>query len=48
MRATFDVQVLPMRDLGLLGAWDETIFLKAKKEVDVVMTEDKDFLALPA
>jgi predicted nuclease of predicted toxin-antitoxin system len=48
MRATFDVHVLPMRDLGLLVAWDETIFMKAKKEVDAVITKDKDFLALLA
>lgn len=37
-----------MRDLGLLDAWDESIYLRARKEADIVITKDKDFLALQA
>ncbi|MBK9761633.1 MAG: DUF5615 family PIN-like protein [Flavobacteriales bacterium] len=46
MRATFDVQVFPMRDLGMLTTADERIFLRAKDEVEIVITKDKDFVAL--
>lgn len=35
-----------MRDLDLLIAWDETIFNRAKREADVVITKDRDFIAL--
>ncbi len=43
MRAAFD---MPMRDLGMLTTADERIFLRAKDEVDIVITKDKDFVTL--
>lgn len=46
IRSSYDVQVVPMRDLDLLIAWDETIFNRAKREADVVITKDRDFIAL--
>jgi predicted nuclease of predicted toxin-antitoxin system len=46
MRAAFDMQVFPMRDLGMLTTADERIFLRAKEEVDIVITKDKDFVTL--
>ena len=46
MRATFDLTVFPMRDLGMLTGSDEQIFMRARKEADIVITKDKDFVAL--
>ena len=46
MRATFQLTAFPMRDLGMLKGSDEQIFMRAKKEVDIVITKDKDFVAL--
>jgi len=46
MRATFQVAAFPMRDLGMLECSDEQIFTRAKNEVDIVITKDKDFVAL--
>ena len=46
MRAAFDMQVYPMRDLGMLTISDERIFLRAKAEVDIVIMKDKDFVTL--
>ncbi len=46
MRVTFQLTAFPMRDLDLLRGSDEHIFMRAKKEADVVITKDKDFVAL--
>jgi predicted nuclease of predicted toxin-antitoxin system len=46
MRSTFQLTAFPMRDLGMLKGSDEHIFMRAKKEADIVITKDKDFVAL--
>jgi predicted nuclease of predicted toxin-antitoxin system len=43
---TFEVTALPVRDLGLLGAEDDQIFLEARKAADVVISKDIDFVSL--
>ena len=40
------IQALPVRDLGLRNAEDREIFAQAKSAEAVVMTKDRDFLAL--
>ena len=39
----FDVQAVPVRDLGLRDAEDEEIFRAAKQASVVVLTKDADF-----
>lgn len=46
MRATFDVRAFSLRDLEMREAKDERIFLRAKAEVDAILTKDEDFLRL--
>ena len=36
MRSTFQLTAFPMRDLGMLKGSDEHIFMRAKKEADIV------------
>jgi predicted nuclease of predicted toxin-antitoxin system len=43
---TFGVQALPVRDLQLREAEDETIFFAARSAFAVVMTKDIDFVRL--
>jgi predicted nuclease of predicted toxin-antitoxin system len=43
---SFDITALPVRDLGLRGAEDDTIFFEARKSADVVITKDIDFVTL--
>jgi len=42
----FGFSAKSVRDLGLLEATDEKIFLAARKEMAIVMTKDADFLRL--
>ena len=46
MARKFKVRVRPLKDIGLLHAKDEEIFLSARKAKAIVMTKDNDFLAL--
>ena len=46
MRATFNVRAFSLRDLEMREAKDERIFLRAKAEVDAILTKDEDFLRL--
>ena len=43
MTATFDVAVIPVRDLGLRDAQDPPIFAAAKAAAVAVMTKGADF-----
>ena len=40
MTATFGVQALTVRDIGLPDATDPEIFMAARREAGIVMTED--------
>ncbi len=42
----FDVEALPVRDLGLRDAKDREIFLAAREAGAVVLTKDSDFVLL--
>jgi predicted nuclease of predicted toxin-antitoxin system len=44
--ATFGVDAVAVRDVGLREASDREIFLAAKRESAVVMTKDSDFIHL--
>ena len=46
LRAEFDLDAVPVRDLSLLRADDQEIFLEARGKADVVMTKDRDFVGL--
>ncbi len=46
MRTTFNVRAFSLRDLEMREAKDERIFLRAKAEVDAILTKDEDFLRL--
>ncbi len=46
LRATFDVRAFSLRDVDMKDAKDERIFLRAKDEVDAILTKDEDFLRL--
>jgi predicted nuclease of predicted toxin-antitoxin system len=46
MRREFDVDVVPIRDLGLREAEDPEIFAKARRAKAVVLTKDEDFVVL--
>ena len=46
INAHFDLNVQPVRDLGLRDATDEEIFQAARKENAIVMTKDGDFFLL--
>lgn len=48
MRHQFGVEARPVRDVGLLHAVDEHIFLAARAANAVVMTKDRDFVNLLA
>ena len=43
MAATFGVDVVPVRDLGLRDAEDEAIFAAARAADAVLLTKDRDF-----
>lgn len=43
---SFGVEAKALRDLGLRDATDTEIFLRAKREIAVVMTKDVDFVDL--
>jgi predicted nuclease of predicted toxin-antitoxin system len=43
MAATFGLQVVPVRDLGLRDAEDEAIFAAARAAGVVLLTKDRDF-----
>ncbi len=45
-RREFDVDVAPVRDIGLREAEDPEIFAKARQAKTVVLTKDEDFVAL--
>ena len=46
LEAEFGLTATPVRDLGLLHAEDQEIFLSAREEADVVLTKDRDFVEL--
>jgi predicted nuclease of predicted toxin-antitoxin system len=46
MRREFEVEVFPVRDLGLREAEDPEIFAKARRAEAVVLTKDEDFVVL--
>ncbi|QQR88184.1 MAG: DUF5615 family PIN-like protein [Flavobacteriales bacterium] len=46
IRATFNETCFPIRDLGELNMADETLFLRAKKEADLLITKDVDLVHL--
>lgn len=46
LRVEFDLDAVPVRDLSLLQAEDQEIFLEAREKADVVMTKDRDFVGL--
>ncbi len=46
LRMRFDLEAIPVRDLGLREAEDEDIFAAAKQAGVVVMTKDSDFIEL--
>jgi predicted nuclease of predicted toxin-antitoxin system len=44
--ATFNIDAVPLRDLGLRDATDRDIFLAARREAAIVFTKDSDFVRL--
>jgi predicted nuclease of predicted toxin-antitoxin system len=46
IKATFGVDAVPVRDLGLRGAKDAPIFEAARAAGAVVMTKDNDFVEI--
>ena len=46
LREEFQLEAVPVRDVKLLQAADEEIFLAARTQADVVMTKDRDFVGL--
>ena len=44
--ATFNIQAIALRDLGLRDATDRDIFLAARRESAIVCTKDSDFVRL--
>lgn len=46
LRDEFQLEATPVRDLGLLEAVDQDIFLAARNQADIVMTKDRDFVGL--
>jgi len=46
LRVEFDLDAVPVRDLSLLQAEDQEIFLEAREKADVVMTKDRDFVGI--
>lgn len=46
IRATFQIEAVPIRDLGLQYATDSVIFLAAKEHNVVFVTKDSDFVTL--
>jgi predicted nuclease of predicted toxin-antitoxin system len=48
LRATFGIEAVPLRDLGLRDAEDAAIFAAARAAGATVLTKDSDFVALVA
>jgi predicted nuclease of predicted toxin-antitoxin system len=48
LRATFGVEAVPLRELGLRDAEDAAIFAAARARGAVLMTKDSDFVGLVA
>jgi predicted nuclease of predicted toxin-antitoxin system len=46
LSAEFGLQATAIRDLGLLEAEDQKIFLSARQNADAVVTKDRDFVEL--
>ena len=46
LASEFNVEVKPVRELGLRDAGDRDIFLAAREAGTVVMTKDRDFVLL--
>ena len=46
LRTEFGLEAIPVRDLHLLQAADQEIFLAARGRAEIVMTKDRDFVAL--
>ena len=44
--ANFEIEALPTSELGMLHARDREIFRAARESRAIVMTKDRDFLAL--
>jgi predicted nuclease of predicted toxin-antitoxin system len=48
LRATFGIEAVPLRELGLQDAEDAAIFVAARAAGAVLMTKDSDFVGLVA
>ncbi|MBX2974312.1 MAG: DUF5615 family PIN-like protein [Flavobacteriales bacterium] len=46
IRATFKETCFPVRDLSDLRTADETLFMRARKEADILITKDVDMVHL--
>jgi len=44
IRSTFNVQCFPVRDIGPMDLYDETLFLKARGTADIIITKDVDLV----
>jgi predicted nuclease of predicted toxin-antitoxin system len=42
----YEVECIPIRDLGLIRAEDKEIFQEAKKDNVIIITKDSDFVSL--
>src|SRR5437667_10211377 len=46
IKKEYDVECIPVRDLGLIRAEDKEIFQKARESKVVIITKDNDFINL--
>jgi len=46
IRATFKVRCFPIRDLGDRSIHDDTLFMRAKREAEILITKDVDIVHL--
>lgn len=46
LRTEFGLEAIPVRDLDLLQADDQEIFLAARGRAEIVVTKDRDFVSL--
>ena len=46
LERNFDVQAIPLRNLGLHTATDKEIFFSARKNSAIIMSKDSDFIEL--
>ena len=46
IKQNYNINAIPVRDLGLLYAKDDEIYFEAKKRNAIILTKDYDFLDL--